>query len=232
MLGVISERYPKAGALALGLSAGIGMISAGLLGGPGIGYSQDYFAVQSLGSNSGTYARYRAQSVQRDDKGNAVRDADGNPILVDDPPKGFPFAGDLFPKVAGLGGDKVNILLGDPGANNGMGKKLDQDIKNFTSIPGNTLDKNPDLQALQLWWESPPVRDNRSNDVKPLEDARQFGGKMALLWTAVVPAAMAIGYLLLLLYFKLRGGYKAEVLVGHAAQDEKFLGGTEGPGEG
>ena len=31
MLGVISERFPKGGALALGLSGGLGMISAGLL---------------------------------------------------------------------------------------------------------------------------------------------------------------------------------------------------------
>jgi hypothetical protein len=43
---------------------------------------------------------------------------------------------------------------------------------------------------------------------------------------------MAVGYLLLLLYFRAIGGYKAEVLVGHAAQDETFTGGTEGPGEG
>ena len=48
MLGVISERYPKAGALALGLSGGIGMLSAGLLGGPGIGYKQDYFATSRI----------------------------------------------------------------------------------------------------------------------------------------------------------------------------------------
>jgi MFS family permease len=232
MLGVISERYPKAGALALGLSAGIGMISAGLLGGPGIGYAQDYFAVQSLGTNSGTFERYRAENVKRDDKGNAVRHENGNPVMVYDPPRGFPFAGDLFPKVSGLGGDKVATLLGDPGGNNGMGKILERDIKNFTSIPGNTLEMNPDLQALKIWWDSDAVRDHRSSDVQPLETARQFGGKMALLWTAVVPAAMAVGFLLLLLYFKLRGGYVAEVLAGHKARDEEFLGGTEGPGEG
>src|SRR5262249_51184162 len=32
MLGVISERFPKGGALALGVSGGIGMLSAGMLG--------------------------------------------------------------------------------------------------------------------------------------------------------------------------------------------------------
>jgi hypothetical protein len=43
---------------------------------------------------------------------------------------------------------------------------------------------------------------------------------------------MALCYLFLLIYFRAVGGYKAEVLVGHAADDEEFTGGTEGPGEG
>jgi hypothetical protein len=38
-------------------------------------------------------------------------------------------------------------------------------------------------------------------------------------------------YLLLILYFRLIGGYKAAVLVGHAAVDEEFTGGVEGPVE-
>ena len=63
-------------------------------------------------------------------------------------------------------------------------------------------------------------------------EARLVGGKQALTWTAYVPATMAVGYLLLVLYFLIRGGYKAEVLIGHAAVDEEFTGGTEGPGEG
>jgi hypothetical protein len=42
---------------------------------------------------------------------------------------------------------------------------------------------------------------------------------------------MALGYLLLILYFRMLGGYKAEVLVGHAAQDEEFTGGVQGPAE-
>src|SRR5499427_4681918 len=65
MLGVISERFPKGGALALGFSGGVGMLAAGLLGGPGIGYKQDFFAVQNIQeSNKDTYLRYVAR---RDD---------------------------------------------------------------------------------------------------------------------------------------------------------------------
>ena len=32
-------------------------------------------------------------------------------------------------------------------------------------------------------------------------------------------------------YFRSRGGYKAQVLTGHAAQDEKFTGGLQAPME-
>jgi MFS family permease len=45
---------------------------------------------------------------------------------------------------------------------------------------------------------------------------------------AIFPGIMLAGYLALILYFKSRGGYKAEVLVGHAAQDEQFTGGVAG----
>jgi hypothetical protein len=42
---------------------------------------------------------------------------------------------------------------------------------------------------------------------------------------------MALGYLLLVIYFSIRGGYRAQVLTGHAAKDEQFTGGVPGPAE-
>ena len=54
----------------------------------------------------------------------------------------------------------------------------------------------------------------------------------ALSKIAVLPAIMFVCYLTLIVYFKSRGGYTAQVLTGHAAEDEKFTGGTSGPGEG
>jgi hypothetical protein len=53
----------------------------------------------------------------------------------------------------------------------------------------------------------------------------------ALAKIAILPAIMCVCYLALIAYFQTRGGYKAEVLTGHAAEDEKFTGGTAGPGE-
>ena len=42
---------------------------------------------------------------------------------------------------------------------------------------------------------------------------------------------MFLCYLGLIVYFMGRGGYKAEVLTGHKAEDEKFTGGVEAPVE-
>ena len=62
-------------------------------------------------------------------------------------------------------------------------------------------------------------------------DAQIYGGRMALKWTAAVPALMAIGYLMLVLYFRSKGGYQQEVLHGEQPDGEKYTGGVEGPVE-
>ena len=48
---------------------------------------------------------------------------------------------------------------------------------------------------------------------------------------AILPAIMCVCYLILIGYFRSRGGYQAQVLTGHAAKDEKFTGGAGGPDE-
>ena len=63
MLAVVSERFPKGGAVAIGLVGGVGMLSAGLIGGPAIGFKQDYYASQDLQAKSpGAYDRYKANN--------------------------------------------------------------------------------------------------------------------------------------------------------------------------
>ena len=85
MLAVVSERFPKGGALTLGAVGGIGMLSAGLLGGPGIGYKQDYFTTEVVRQeNPAIYQEY-----------------------VSDNEQGFLF----FSKTEGMDGAKVGVLL-------------------------------------------------------------------------------------------------------------------------
>lgn len=63
LLGVVSDRFPKGGAITIGAMGGIGMLSAGLLGGPGIGYTQDFFASRALKDQSpDVYAKFASDS--------------------------------------------------------------------------------------------------------------------------------------------------------------------------
>jgi MFS family permease len=202
LLGVISERFPRGGALALGFSGGIGMLSAGLLGGPGIGYKQDFFAVQNIQENNkDTYLRY----VARRDDGS-----------LDDSGR-FPLVTDLFPErvppVAGL--DNAKLKVADDFAEVKAGRKtqttleselarLEKDRSEGRKVE-EQLDRN--LHNLKKWWES-EGKPHFETDIGPLREARTFGARMALLYTAAVPAAMAIGFLLLVLVFKLQGGYQ------------------------
>jgi MFS family permease len=48
MLAVTSDRFPRTGAIAISLMGGVGMMSAGLIGGPGLGYAKDRFAAEEL----------------------------------------------------------------------------------------------------------------------------------------------------------------------------------------
>src|SRR5262249_13111868 len=73
---------------------------------------------------------------------------------------------------------------------------------------------------------------DEARDREPVETAVIYGGQMALRETAYVPAAMAVGYLILVLYFRAKGGYQVEVLHGAKPEGEHYTGGMEGPGEG
>jgi len=140
MLGVVSERFPKGGAITIGTIGGVGMLSAGLLGGPGIGYKQDYFASTELkANNAAVYEQYKSDSE--------------NSFL-------------MFPVIQGLDGTKVGEIRGKDEA-------------------------------------------TRTDIEKEVGAADLHGGRMALRYTALIPATMAVCYLLLILYFKSIGGYRA-----------------------
>jgi MFS family permease len=153
MLGVVGERFPKGGAMVMGTVGGIGMLSAGLLGGPGIGYQQDYFASNKLKAESpATFERYVSK--------------EHNQFL-------------FFPEISGLDGAKVGVL-------------------EETIAAKKAADK--------------PLTAEEASDADLVLGARLYGGRMALRWTAAIPATMAVLYLLLVVYFKSTGGYKQVTL--------------------
>jgi hypothetical protein len=63
MLAVASDRFPRTGAVAISIMGGIGMMSAGLIGAPGLGYAKDRFAGEALKeSKPALYAEYEAET--------------------------------------------------------------------------------------------------------------------------------------------------------------------------
>ena len=52
MLAVVGDRFPRSGAVAMSIMGGIGMLSAGLIGGPGLGYAKDRFTSESLSTTA------------------------------------------------------------------------------------------------------------------------------------------------------------------------------------
>jgi hypothetical protein len=160
MLAVASDRFPRTGAVAISIMGGIGMMSAGLLGAPGLGYGKDRFAGEALkSSNPAAFAEYKAEKESN-----------------------FPLPMAVEPAI-GLDGKKLDAVQ----------KKL-QDARKELAAAGNT-----DPQAALA--ELPPTE-------RAVFEASIAGDRKTLLADAVIPAAMAVIYLLLLIYFKSIGGYK------------------------
>ena len=88
MLGVLGERYPQSATIGMAIMGCVGMLSAGALGGPGIGYKQDYYASNYLQENAPeTFERVKAPNE--------------NQFLV-------------FPAITGIDGS-IAKMLGDQG---------------------------------------------------------------------------------------------------------------------
>ncbi|QEG35351.1 MFS transporter [Bythopirellula goksoeyrii] len=179
MLGVIGEQFPRSATLAMALIGCAGMTSAGLLGGPGIGYKQDRFASQELEETSTqAFLRYQAEGKQ-----------------------GFLF----FKPIQGLDGQKVGVIA-DQGA------RLEHDKQIAIEQGEWDTDKFAQLRSLDAWWQD--AKQYSDQDGPAVAEAGLMGSRMAIRFTALIPAAMAVCYLLMILGFKAKGGYK------HAAEEE------------
>jgi len=66
MLAVVGDRFPRTGAVAMSIMGGIGMMSAGLLGGPGLGYAKDRFTAEHLMTTApAIYEQYKAPTPSK-----------------------------------------------------------------------------------------------------------------------------------------------------------------------
>jgi len=159
MLAVTSDRFPRTGAVAISIMGGIGMMSAGLIGSPGLGYLKDRFAGEELNQvDEKLFAEYTAE-------------------------KPSTFLNMEWTETYGLDGTKLD------------------DAKTAET-------KSPEQQKVV--------------------HADQKGDRRTLKADALIPAALALIYLLLIFYFRSIGGYKP---VRIEESDGTSEGGSQGTGE-
>jgi hypothetical protein len=217
MLAVVSERFPKGGALTLGAVGGIGMLSAGLLGVPGIGFQQDHYAAKDLKQESPeTYKRYATEEPNTFLWVFHARGLEGTKVgLLELYSKKFTNqdeAHQIAQQLSKLSeGDRqfrslTRQLKDKEQAAKDAGDELEKTVANLRT--GGSEQK-----AIAEWWQT-VAKEHAREDSKPVEEANLFGGRMALFLTAFVPATMAVLYLLLILYFRGKGGYKKIDLAG------------------
>jgi hypothetical protein len=139
MLAVVGDRFPRSGAVAMSIMGGIGMLSAGLIGGPGLGYAKDRFTGEALQKDApAVYAANKASSESKY----------------------------LF-------------------------------LAPVTAVDGQKLEA------------AKAAGEKGTADQKAIVAANQAGDRATLSTDSFIPLTMALIYILLLIYFKSIGGYRA-----------------------
>jgi hypothetical protein len=104
MLAVASDRFPRTGAIAISIMGGVGMMSAGLIGAPGLGYAKDRFAGEALQkADKDLFAEYKAEKASK------------FPPFTDFMPSVFPAAPGLDGKKLGEVQDKQKKYVDEKG---------------------------------------------------------------------------------------------------------------------
>jgi len=168
MLAVASDRFPRTGAVAISIMGGIGMLSAGLIGGPGLGYGKDRFTGEELkAKDAAAFEEYKAAQPSK-------------------------FLNLEFTAATGLDGKKFGAV----------GEKLAAARREIEAAGGDLKTAVERLTPTE----------------RAVYEASIVGDRKTLKADALIPLTMAVIYLLVLLYFKSIGGYKAVHIVPVAEQ--------------
>jgi MFS family permease len=133
-----------------------------------------------------------------------------------------------FPYIGALQADKqITAVVESPAA---------EQVPGLISNGQLTTVQNKSIYEIIHYTAIDEAKLNAAIEALPVEQQKEVGttiktamnrsNQKALANMAIFPGIMLVGYLVLILYFKSKGGYKAEVLVGHSAEDERFTGGV------
>lgn len=214
-LGVVAERFPRGGALTINAIGGVGMLGVGILGGPLLGFWQDTRIDRQL-KNNPAYALVMQKDVKESVLGE-YRCLDQAKVNVLQDRVALSDALAARAKAVGNGltlPDATAKLSGDADW-----KALVQTIvaRNQPADSTQKLTAYEDqvsfLITQNLLTQDEQIKDDRKT-VELVNTVTSEAKKSALSRVAILPAIMAVCYLLLILYFAATGGYKPVELAG------------------
>ncbi len=290
-LGVVAEQFPKGGALTLNSIAGVGMLSAGILGAPLIGLVQDTGLVDGLRRTNPDLVReyvvpkklwsllpYDALDLAQAQALRATVKAPVQRVLqqeFDEALATLPAAEQAAyrplaeAKAALTQGEQALLaqqVVAEQTKKTGNAEEIaaaeaavktqekavtelrqkeraartDEAMAAFRNVEALLADRRGKAEYQEEFETAVvaaiPAEEKASYDaakaeVEAIDKVDRESKQAALAKIAILPCIMFLCYLILVLYFRAKGGYRAEVLTGHAADDEKFTGGVAGPVE-
>jgi len=205
MLAVASDRYPRTGAVAISIMGGIGMLSAGIVGGPGLGYAKDRFSGEAL----------QASDVESNSTVYETAKSDTNSTFL------------FFAESTGIDGKQIGAIQGKLGTARSIleeGKVKDFDEK---ALEGKTDEEKEkarkefsekkeieqalvSAEALTIGTPGKPEDATKilSAEESAIHAASIEGDRRTLRADSFIPGTMAVIYFFIFLYFRSQGGYK------------------------
>lgn len=83
MLAVVGDRFPQTGAVAMSIMGGVGMLSVGMIGGPGLGYLKDRYSGEEMKKdNAALYEEYKSTTPSKflDIEATSINGLDGTKL--------------------------------------------------------------------------------------------------------------------------------------------------------
>ncbi len=200
-LGLVSERFPKGGALTLNAIAGVGMLGVGIVGSQMLGFWQDTSIEKQIkAEHPDAYVRLMDEKDKHSIFG-AYRSLDDKQEK----------------KIAYL-----TALHAGPAKTDAGGKEYRTVVRRAYDLlarpEGDTSEMSHEamLAALKAKGFMPNAKTaaQLEADMKIINDVRAVAKRDAMSSVAVLPLIMAVCYLGLIIYFKAQGGYKAVDLMG------------------
>jgi len=185
-LGLVSERFPKGGALTMNAISGVGMLGVGILGSAFLGNIQDTNIDKALQPDANLYTKLIDQKEKTSIFGN-YKSLDGAKVNdLEDKIRLYTLKDDVTIRNAY---DHLVRAAGDTSA------KTVEEMRKGLEDKGAFVDEATYKVLV--------------DEKTKLDGVRIAAKKRAMATIAALPAIMAVCYLGLILYFKSQGGYKA-----------------------